>query len=689
MTRRSTLADERGVATVMVALAIPLFLLVCVFAVDVANWFVHKRHLQTQADAAALAGAGMFTFPACDNDLIRNTALRYSGKGDGTFTFNDPAEVKTDQSRLFAEINEPDFYNQSKPGETDLPAEPCDSKIVDVKMTETDLPWFFGTGLVPNINAEARVQLFQVSESEKLLPVGVQEVEPRKVRAYVVDETTGIEIDGVNLADAGNTGNVANFDNEAAPLTFSVPSTTSRLGVRIALSGRTDGSTTCGQPLVNCYDSVATTNGLSFIRTWNALPDPLPSGAVPQARSVFLSPDSCANASFNADATSCTFNVGARVKWNPLVTLADLDPATSKTKLTAKFNGVTRAMTYSVATATWTTSTPFTQPAGTIGPRGIDIDWVQQTGTISGTTCKVNGNPKECKGTFANVQRTFWNDPSIQDSRGGPLSRLDVLDSATLQQVSDLQQCSATHPTCQASLIFDVGIKGSLKLAAIGDPPVALRRDENQSQSLQCDPAEGGSAGLQNTIANGCKPRYRVNTGEACGAKNDVWAVANPPGSWACVALLTGVPPNTTPRGLNQRILCNPALGEESNCTGNASAVTCNHPNNWPNFTLDDPRIVGVFLTPFGTFTGTGTETVPVIGFASFYITGYTNEGGGVNTPCADITGPGADSYAINPPPEGHIAGHYFKSVNPNTGGAGTEECDFASVNQCVAVLVK
>jgi len=691
MSRPNLVSDERGVATIMVALCLPFILLVLVFAVDAANWFVHKRHLQNQADAAALAGAGAFRFPACDDSLIRNAALRYSGKGDGTTIYNPPEDVDTPQARLHAVINGPNYFNQSTPDDADLAGSPgpCGSKMVDVKMTETDLPYFWGSGLVPNINARARVGLFSVSESENLLPVGVQEAEPRKVRAYVVDELTGTEIASRVLADGGRSGNVANFDNDTAPLTFTVPSTTSRLGVRIALSGRTDGSTTCGQPLVDCYDKVATTNGLSFIRLWNDVPDPLPSAAIPQARSVFLSPVTCANASFSSAAAACTFNVGAKVKWNPAVIPADLVPgAGSRTKLTARFNGVTRTMTYSVATGTWTTDTPFTQPAGTIGPRNVDIDWEQQTATVGSDTCTTT-NRNNCKGTFTNVQRTFWNDPAIQDSRGGPISRLDVLDSTTAQQVSDLQQCSATQLTCQASLIFHVGIKGSLKLAAVGDPPVALRRDQNQSQSLQCDPAEGGSSGLQNTIALGCKPRYRENTGETCGAKNVVWAAANPPNSWPCVALLTGASPNTTPRGLNRRILCNPALGQAGNCTGNASAVTCNNPNRWPNFQPDDPRIVGVFLTPFGTFTDTGTETVPVIGFASFYITGYTNEGGGVNTPCANITGTGADAYAINPPPPGHIAGHYFKQLNPNTGGSGTETCDFDSVNQCAAVLVK
>ena len=51
---------ERGAALVIVVVWLPVLLLVLMFVVDVGNWFVHKRHLQMQADAAALAGGAHF-----------------------------------------------------------------------------------------------------------------------------------------------------------------------------------------------------------------------------------------------------------------------------------------------------------------------------------------------------------------------------------------------------------------------------------------------------------------------------------------------------------------------------------------------------------------------------------------------------------------------------------------------------
>lgn len=685
MSSRSILADERGVATVMVALAIPLFLLFCVFAVDVANWFVHKRHLQTQADAAAMAGAGVFTFPTCNNNLIRNTALQYSGKGDGMFTWNDPAEVKTEQSRLFAEINEKNFHNQSKPGDADLPAEPCDTKVVDVKMTETNLPWFFGTGLVPNINAEARVQLFKATEAERLLPIGVQEAAPEAVRAFLVDEADGTEIPNasVELTPHGSNAGLQIFANDTA-LALPVPAgTPARIGVRLAVSGNA-ATTTCGQPLVACYDSLQTSRGLSFIRTWAELPATLASPAAPVAGSVFVEPGSCPNGSFNSNTTSCAIKVSAKVRWNSDVTAAHLDPATSRTKLTARFAGGSYPMQYDSATATWTTTAGLPIAPGTIGSRQIDIDWEQQAGSVGANTCSTsNGN--KCKGTFANVQRTYWNNPDDQGSQAGPVARFDVTDAGGVQ-LSDMPRCD----TCTASLLFEVGFKGALELSAAADAPVSLRVSANQSQSLQCDPAMGGANGLIDMLAAGCAPRYRINTGQACPqAKNDLWATAQP---WPCVAIQTGEPPNATPRGLNRRILCNAAIdgpAGPANCNANDSAAVCTHPNKWPITEPGDPRLVDVFVTPFGTFSGSGQETVPIIKIGRFYITGYTAQGGGVNTPCAGLTGPDADDYSVNPPPAGNISGHFIKGVDPNAGGGGTETCDFTEVGNCVAVLVK
>ena len=67
------------------AMLMPVLLLFLAFTVDIGNWWVHKRHLQLQVDAAALAGGGLFgecfTDPAGANVAIQNEAARFGGAG--------------------------------------------------------------------------------------------------------------------------------------------------------------------------------------------------------------------------------------------------------------------------------------------------------------------------------------------------------------------------------------------------------------------------------------------------------------------------------------------------------------------------------------------------------------------------------------------------------------------------------
>jgi hypothetical protein len=105
----------------------------------------------------------------------------------------------------------------------------------------------------------------------------------------------------------------------------------------------------------------------------------------------------------------------------------------------------------------------------------------------------------------------------------------------------------------------------------------------------------------------------------------------------------------------------------------------------FPNFPPGDPRIIQVFLTPFGSFSGSGSTTVPVVNFATFYLTGWTGQGSGFNNPCQ---GNGDDPVPNNDP--GTIVGHFIKYIDSlNTGGGGPTLCDFNAFGNCVAVLTR
>ena len=56
-----TLRSERGQVVVFFALLLPVLFAIAAIVLDVGNWYIHKRHLQTQVDAAALAPAPEFT----------------------------------------------------------------------------------------------------------------------------------------------------------------------------------------------------------------------------------------------------------------------------------------------------------------------------------------------------------------------------------------------------------------------------------------------------------------------------------------------------------------------------------------------------------------------------------------------------------------------------------------------------
>jgi hypothetical protein len=129
-----------------------------------------------------------------------------------------------------------------------------------------------------------------------------------------------------------------------------------------------------------------------------------------------------------------------------------------------------------------------------------------------------------------------------------------------------------------------------------------------------------------------------------------------------------------------------------------SGSVTCKNANHWVDSNLDgkitipediqpgDPRIVSVFVTPFGAFSGSGRQVVPITNFASFYVTGFSKQGGGSPPPQGDPC-PGAD--VLPDSKAGWIVGHFIKYVDTIGGGGTGETCDFSSFGTCVAVLTK
>ena len=80
---RAAAARERGQVVVMFALLIPVLFGLGAIVLDIGNWYVHKRHLQTQVDAAVLAAGpafvGCFHGPLIANQAIARDRNRVRG----------------------------------------------------------------------------------------------------------------------------------------------------------------------------------------------------------------------------------------------------------------------------------------------------------------------------------------------------------------------------------------------------------------------------------------------------------------------------------------------------------------------------------------------------------------------------------------------------------------------------------
>jgi hypothetical protein len=166
---------------------------------------------------------------------------------------------------------------------------------------------------------------------------------------------------------------------------------------------------------------------------------------------------------------------------------------------------------------------------------------------------------------------------------------------------------------------------------------------------------------------------------------------------YECVPIATGHKVNQVPDGLNARF-----GNSNNNCVNDNNWRFVDDPNNPlnPFNNPNDPRIVQVFLVPYGSFSGTGSGTVPVMRFATFYVTGYNGQGnkkdpcqpnGNNATSCGQPGGGGGggSGHAEEASP-GAICGHFITYVDQvNETGGSEDDCDFGGLDTCVAVLTR
>jgi hypothetical protein len=432
----------------------------------------------------------------------------------------------------------------------------------------------------------------------------------------------------------------------------------------VALGGVSN--TTCGQPLVQCYDAGAplTTGGMPTagvlkIRGYSKAGSGAQPSNDPILRNVTLVAGSCSDPYFSSATAACAFGVRAQVDFGATDPIAAVGA-----EVTATVAGTKVSLTYNATSGLWESPTTLPLAAGA-GPLPVTMDWAETKGTLKTNGCKT-GNGNKCTGSFGAVQRSF----SATDARSGPIKLAQAWENG-VQWTNSVERCSTVQTNCTHNMVVRIGVAGNLANASsVNDPVVSLRvTGGSQNQSLDCDPAVSQ---LRDELAQGCAPTYKRNDGSTTcpGSPTTLWGTSQP---WGCVAIQTGSATNQVPAGMNKRIL------------GSDKPAACTAPNHWsqyPNLPNADPRLIQVFLTPFGSFSGSGSTTVPVSDFASFYVTGWTGQGEGFNNPCQ---GNGDDPVPNND--AGYIVGHFVKYIQTLSTGTGTTACDLNAFGSCVAVM--
>jgi hypothetical protein len=630
--------SEDGGVLILTALLMPAFLFLLILVLDVGNWYVHKRHLQMQADAAALAGGAHFgdcfspdpTTVAGANDAIKNAATAYAGNSASTYN----RQVGGGAARVTTRFNSTTFAVGSFVDSNVDTQEPCQTPhlMFDVKQTERDVPYILGamvdalvpggTSVVPAINARARVQLKKSTILQGTLPLAVPDVRPKFVTATFVNEATGATVGFTDLTKGTASGGLNYWSGSAS---VSVPANV-KVGVRIGLGAKSGSCAgVIGGVGYTCYDWEKTGIGLVAIRGVGSAGTP----AAPTPR-VWVT-TSCAPSGgpfFSAEnvaspATSCAASVQAEME-----SATAIDPANVVSFEASVDGGGLKASAPLANTGPyWSTGYVFPIPVES-GPVDVSLTWRYQP----------TGKPPTTTTTYTNVQRVY----GAVEEQSGPVKELALTSGSGTAYALP----AGTH-----TVGISVGLKGSLDLTDIGKTVMLRLTGGSRTSAIRCD--GNGASAFKDAIVFGCKTPYQLNAAGLCPDP------APPPGPATCVPVEPGGDVGPTQAALNERFKSCP-------------------PNNWPDYDVaTDPRVVKLIITDFSALDGSGLTEVPVVDFAAFYVTGWTSSSCGAN----------------DPPPvpvkKGAIWGHFIKYIAPDPFSGGVEACDPTALTPCVVSLVK
>ena len=466
-------ARQDGGVLVFAAMLMPVVLLFLALSVDIGNWWVHKRHLQLQVDAAA-SPAAHCSVTASPTRPARTSRSRTKRPDSAARRLElQRAGRRHEQGVDHAPLPERDVRRRLGRGGRHRDAAPCDtpSLMFDVKGSEANLPLIFqipGLSDVAAINAHARVQLKLVEVQEGMLPVAVPDLRFTYVFATFVNEVTGSSRDGAARAER--------YERKRPALEHA--GRNSRRGQlrprRSAASPRRrDRSERCLRAALHGVLRPRFSNGVVHIRGWTA-------GAAPAVRNAWLLPGSCLPDAYFA-TEDCSGGIQAEVD------LGATHPLTGTDVTAEVWASVDGAGTYQLTpggtsgVVTWTAGSGL--PFAGEGPHGraqleleADVGHLERPDLQRQEQQSVQGG--------GNVRSR----PASVRRRPGalrPLKRVQVFESGVTSSGSNSFQ-TGTTPT----LGLSIAVTGSLKVQSeASDPVVELRVTGSQNQSIDCDPA--------------------------------------------------------------------------------------------------------------------------------------------------------------------------------------------------------
>jgi hypothetical protein len=626
------------------------------YVIDLSSAWTHKRHLQLQADAAALAAGD--NFAACPpfsstpnpNSVIQDAASDYSG-GDteenpttgythsGSLHNAPGGQFGSNNGTTHVLYNNQTYFNGAP--DLDPPAggwgtaQPCQIRLLDVKVTESDLPLFFGIPglkLVPAINAHARVGLFNTQIGQGGLPLAVPDTNPSNVFVTLWNMTTNQKIGDYDLAGPTPSGSPNFLNMWSGPVTLNMPNVPSDIGMRVGVGnvGAAGGGSCFHSAGVSgqyqCYDQT-TTNPDTPLVLLRGNSTAAGSFTAPVLHSV--TEISCSGSPFFSDINNspCSTTVTANIDWGSCgAGLTCIEKVTATDP-----NGTQTLMAPNCGSGCYQFN--YTYPLAD-GAEPVTLSWTLST---TGASCGHAKQPS-CpagSGTFAPTpdQQAYSADADLDVT--GPVKVVSISPGYSFAQGS-------SQP-----LTVTVGLVGNLTALELPRPAGSVdvlrlfTSGTNRSAIVGCDGAN--DADVENAFQNGCQTPYQIY-GPPAGPCPD----PSNPSPADCVPVKQGNLGQTIKNALDQRYQSCP-------------------PVNYPGYVEGDPRIVQVMVTDTSALlAASGGGLVPVTNFAEFLITGWARfTGNSWKTSCPGVNDPVPASLGSR---RGAVAiwGHFIQYVNPS-----------------------